>query len=155
MSDKIMDLKKTWKQGTIVFNIIIILLVFVYVLIYEHSLLEYPSDNGETKQWNIMGEHSRNIVIYYLMWFSIITPILNITYLLNEHWNMKQSILVPNIIINLLSFVLVLSYEHSLLKYPSDNGEKILFWLNWVIVVATTFTIVYFYEDDDWNVYLE
>ena len=155
MSEPVMNLKKTWKQGSIVLNIIIILLVYVYVLIYEHSLLEYPSDNGETKRWNIIGEHSRNIVIFYLMWFSIITPIFNLTYFFNEEWDMKKLILVPNIIINLLSFVVVLSYEHSLLKYPTDNDEKILFWLNWVIPIAAFFTIVYFYDDDDWDVYLE
>ena len=155
MNDKVINLKKTWRQATIVLNIIIFLLAFVYVLIYEHSLFEYPSDNGETKRWNIIGEHSRNIVIFYLISFSMITPTLTITYFFNEDWEVKQYILVSNIIIFLLSFVLVLSYEHSLFEYPSDNGEKILFYLNWLIYTATTFTIVYLYDNGDWNVYLD
>ena len=48
----------------------------------------------------------------------------------------------------------MLIYEHSLFEYLSDNGEKILLYLNWLIYVATTFTIVYLY-DGDWNVFLD
>lgn len=75
MNDKVVNLKKTWRQATILLNIIIFFLAFAYVLIYEHSLFEYPSDNGEK-------------ILFYLNWLIYVAITFTIVYLNYDGYGM-------------------------------------------------------------------